>query len=61
MLEISFKYGNMHNFIAEFNHSFAPANVSGVNFWAAPMFPLIFIFPCMNAVWGFKVLVTITL
>lgn len=30
--------------------------VSGVNFWAAAIFPLIFILPCMKAVWGFKVL-----
>lgn len=25
---------------------------SGVNFWAFPRLPLIFIFPCMNATWG---------
>lgn len=30
--------------------------VSGVNFWAAPMFPLIFIFPCIKAVCGLRVL-----
>lgn len=31
-------------------------NVSGVNFWAAPMLPLIFILPCMKAVWGLSFL-----
>lgn len=34
----------------------ACGKVSGVNFWAAAIFPLIFILPCMKAVWGFKVL-----
>lgn len=28
---------------------------SGVNFDAAAMLPLIFIFPCINAIYGFKV------
>jgi hypothetical protein len=28
---------------------------SGVNFMAACIFPFIFIFPCMNAVWGLRV------
>ena len=44
-----------HNWWDVANHIAPLGKRSGVNLVAACMFPLIFIFPCMNAVWGFKV------